>query len=196
MLIPAATHSMMRAQMVGVLNAFGVVDLLLAMGVEGDTAYELSLEYDWERIEQVITHYKKLREMRALGPWWIVSCLRGDWLPHLLYYGVILPCDRYGMNRLENLLLGGSAGFVDNVVHMVGNLTKLEWEGLAAEVVRREESKSFKREMRRNPTKSNWILCEKVYALHNRGYLRGAQYEDYLRRRTTRVTSFRKNPEK
>lgn len=158
------------------------VELLTQRGIARDAAFELSNEFEVERIEQVIAHYDKLNEFRPRNSSWIVSCLRFDWLPFILFQGKTPP-DRNSIERKTNLVLGRKLDYVQGVERRVGMLTRFEWEWLAGEVVKKEEDDCYKRQMFKNPTKSNWILCEKVDSLVRRDYLKRDEYKRYLEAR-------------
>jgi hypothetical protein len=153
-------------------------ELLIDEGIDFTLAHELAERYGAERIEQAIQCYFIASKIHDLRPEWIVNCLHGDWLPHVLFRDK--PPDRDSAERRENLLLCGKSAFVEAVEQVIGRLSRLEWEWLSGKVVMTEEDQWYKRQMFDNPTRSNWILCEKVYALWKRGYLGSDKYRPYL----------------
>src|SRR5579864_400004 len=118
--------------------------MLVDLGVPRDAAYSLADEYDDERIAQSIRHFQVVAAIRDLDPGWIVHCLRNDWLPHPLFKNDPPP-DRDSLNRRSNLLLARSQDYLQAVQSCVTALTRFEWEGLTAVVVRDEDDDWYKR---------------------------------------------------
>jgi hypothetical protein len=165
----------------------GRVEMLLEAGVPREMSYELAQDYDAERITQAIQLFHKANETHNYPPTFIVKCLREDWLAFLLFEGKQVPPDTLSRERLSNLRLAKKDDYIRQVEICVKKLARYEWEYLAGEAVRDENHFAvddyYKCTMFRNPTQSNWILCEKVEALHRWGYLDGKGFQAYLEMR-------------
>jgi hypothetical protein len=165
----------------------GPLEMLIEAGVPREMACELAQDYDAERIAQAIQHYGKANETHNYPPTFIVKCLREDWLPFILFEGRRVPPDALSRERLSRLRLVQKEDYIRQVEACVKKLGRYEWEYLASAAVRNENhfaiDNCYKCAMFRNPTQSNWILCEKVEALHRRGYLNGQGLQRYLEKR-------------
>jgi hypothetical protein len=165
----------------GTLNS--PAEMLMKMGLSPEVSRQLAQQYDDERIEQVIEHFNAANKTDSKKPGWIVSCLRGQWLPHILFPKGAPP-DWETAGFRENRLLAGQGRFVTEVEQVVSALSRIQWEGFAEKAVRTTEDEWYKKLIFRNPTRSNWLLCEKVFALWKRNYQNTPEYHEYVAMRT------------
>jgi hypothetical protein len=165
----------------GMLNS--PAEMLIKLGISPEVSRQLAQQYDAERIDQVIEHFHAASETDSKKPGWIVSCLRGDWLAHILF-SKDAPSDWETAGFRENRLLAGQGRFVNEVEQIINGLSRLQWEGFAEKAVRTTVDEWYKKLIFRNPTRSNWLLCEKVFALWKRNYQNTFEYHEHVARRT------------
>jgi len=162
----------------------GRLELLNEEGVQGDTAYRLAREHLLWRIAQAIEH-KRVQEERketTFSPNWLVMCLDQDWIPFILFSED--PPPNPDTERIkENLALNPDGPQrIRTIERVVRELGFWEWRYLVDRALATTDSGDYRRWFFENPTRSNWLLCEKAYGLWKRNLLAHPEFDNYLKR--------------
>src|SRR5258706_7553018 len=93
------------------------------------------------------------------------------------------PPARFSENLKENrALTPDGPQFIRTVERVVRELGFWDWRYLVDHAVVTTDDSAYRRSYFENPTRSNWLLCEKVYALWKKNLLAKPEFEQYLRR--------------
>lgn len=163
------------------------MDALQGAGIPYLQAERLSREHDLERIQQAIEHRAAAAEQqsKSIGPFWLIHCLDDDWLATILF-PQDPPMNQWGIDRRAALKTNGMGDLIRKIDDAVRGLGFWEWRFLAEKALRILEDDIYRRTFFRNPTKSNWHLCEMVYNLWKRNALASQEFKNYLSNRQPR----------
>ena len=145
--------------------AADVVVLLESRGIKGKVAIDLASQHERHRIEQAVEHLdlESMRKEIVNPSGWLVACLKGDYRPPAPPANARKFEARNDERKRHLTYTEQGRAHILAVETKIGMLDDAEFRQAAVGIIR-EATDEYRDLYLSNPSRSNWLLCERVFA--------------------------------